>query len=157
MEDLIDSTPSLIKLKIDNLKNFRNTLVLWKEFHLPSSAKCFNLDRRGFLTPSWRDRNVPPIESESLVPREWRKRIFRITLALWKKYLIPLLPPLPAAPAHTRRVKRGKSLFLPLVSDPASGSEEPLARRERSLTRRAKGGGEGFYEAFFKALNCYNF
>ncbi|OGP76296.1 MAG: hypothetical protein A2V86_15200 [Deltaproteobacteria bacterium RBG_16_49_23] len=28
-----------------------------------------------------------------------------------------------------------------MVSDPASGSEEPLARRERSLTRRAKGGG----------------
>ncbi|OGP74115.1 MAG: hypothetical protein A2V86_10810 [Deltaproteobacteria bacterium RBG_16_49_23] len=27
-----------------------------------------------------------------------------------------------------------------MVSDPASGPEEPLARRERSLTRRAKRG-----------------
>jgi len=60
-------------------------------------------------------------------------------------------------------------LRLPLPSDPASGSEEPLARRERSLTQRAKGGaavqsytahakrnigtlaldgGEGFYKFF---------
>ena len=34
--------------------------------------------------------------------------------------------------------------FLPFVSDPASGPRGPLARRERSLTRRVKGGKEGF-------------
>jgi hypothetical protein len=41
-------------------------------------------------------------------------------------------------PRNGPAAKEGE--FLTLVSDPASGSEEPLARRERSLTRRAKEG-----------------
>ena len=60
---------------------------------------------------------------------------------------IPLNPPF----------SKGEVFLLPLVSDPERSLSELECSPSRKLTRRAKGGGEGFYEAFFKALKCYLF
>jgi len=87
---------------------------------------------------------------------EFSKFKFRNTLALWKKefhelidqknhHKIPLNPPLPAF-GREKITKGGNPYLLPLVSDP-----------ERSLTRRAKGGREGFYKDFQTAKVLPNF
>jgi len=62
-----------------------------------------------------------------------------------KSPLAPLLRQAQDGESRRTICQRGV-ISLPFVSDPASGSEEPLARRERSLTRRVKGGEEGFYK-----------